>query len=994
MNKVYLRFFVAMLVLTLSTLSWPQPLLFAQAQTCPTQQAEADDLYDQDQFAQAIAKYEAAWACYQQRSDESQAAHIFRRIGNAYGKLEEYQPALDAYLQALPYVQAKGNAESEALLRYFIGEAYRELGDDDASLPYFHHAVDYAQTVNNDVMKLLAGYHIAAAYRRQGETQAALDYFRLSLKAGQARQADKWIPTILEAIAELEFERCQADLTTAVNIKENRFEDALPKYQVALNCYQALENPIDEDQVNVGIAAIYANIASIYVAEKQYESALENYEASVTLMRGLDKPRSLGWYLIGYARSYQKLEQIDKAMQLLEEVIEIAQNIGDGELGVAAYRAAGSYQLEIGDDNEALHFYKAALQLSQEYGLTDKQGELEALISRLDPENATDPASLCERGRDLYWDDKDADARPLLEAAIARWADAPPESLIDLGYCANSLGNILRFDEPEQALQAFKTAAIIYAEVDDDDGLGDAYERIGYIYDEQLKQFEPALEAYTTALAHYRAAGDDLYEEFLLGDIGELYYDFEHYDLAIQTYEELLAINRTRSDIASEIWTLLYLGDAYLEKADFASAQETYALSLKHSRDIVNTEMEVHVLYAMGDLFQAQLEFEIAQSYYELGIQVSQIAGDKIQEKNGLYQIGEGYEAQEDYLTALDYYEQTLTISRAAGSRRAQRHALKLLARVYESLGRTTDAQAATAEVEALTVSLAENPERGSDFDVKAASDAAFAPLMAELDATREWVRLNADGLRAMKHDYEAARIAFEAAVEVSDTLTDLSLKAATLTRLGKIYLVQGRYQDALDTHLTALDIYDQLEIIPHKADNLRALGRAYRALGQTDNALTSLQRSFEVYHDLDDLLNQAHVLVDIGRLHYQAEDHVEALSFYEEAERLYQADNSSAGGSGEIEVSRYIAQVWIALEKYDEAQESFLRLRDIYQRAGFQDDVGDVLNQLGEIYVAQDDLPLAETALQESSNGMAIGYALFTRLWSKHLPHIVSNTL
>lgn len=957
---------------------------------------EMGQLYEQlNDYENALETFEATLVIDRELEDEEHTEWTLHRIGWALKELGQYDEALETLNEALALTRSLDNRAREGIVLNDIGVVYDFQANYAEAINFYEAAAAIHREVDARREERLSMNNLAVVYGKSGQLEAAIDAYQRVLALDRAfdNQVD---------------EQYTLYQLGRIYQEHNDPEAALQTYQDAIALETGQANTSEKQYILIHIGTIYYN-------QNNPEQALEPLEAALTLTDQLDDFNNQAAVVYYLGQIYRDLGQTERAFTLLEETLA-ANRAADNKLAqLTTLAVLGSVYLEIQDEATALATYEEALALSLELNLESWQSTIRTILSKLQQGDTgldaapNDAVALCEQGRELYIGDQNAAAQPLLEAALAQREIVPAAALDNLGFCGWALAMIYeddlnksvetlqitleiyqttnnldeqqhtwgwlgrRYEELEQfepAIDAYQEALRLARDSGNLDEQLDALRLLGRTY-EKLDQFEPTLEAYQEALELARQT-EDLFEQyFILDDMAELYEAYEDYDAAIETLQDLVLIHQTRSDISGEIFTNSDLGQIYRTLTDYENALTHYKRALELSQEIRDPEREASALNFLGKVYQDQEQYQIALDYYEQSLQTSR----QNDYKDGIYlaldSLGEVYEVQEDYLTALDYYEQALVVSRETDWPRWEQLAYERLRDVYQALERPAEAQAAATSATAIEQRLASNPDeefKQTDLflqELLAESDANFQEQMKILDDSEEWTGLVAAGLLAGVNDLQAAQQAYEQALALTDSLIPSS-KSLTLTQLGGIYLLQGRYDAALELQFEAMIINESLEDQAAQGVNLNYIGEIYYRQGRLQDALETYQETLVLYQTIGDLRSEAQTLVNIAQIYFSQTQYDEALEIYNEAQVVYDA----AGLPNRSAILRGIAQVMVEQDNYEKALINYDRVLRSYQAVGFRAGQGPILNEIGSLYLAQDQ---PQSALEFYSQALTI---------------------
>jgi len=259
--------------------------------------------------------------------------------------------------------------------------------------------------------------------------------------------------------------------------------------------------------------------------------------------------------------AYRTLGQVERAINLYEEALAIAREIGErqkegrilGNLG-SAYRALGQF-------GRAINLYKKALDIARESGNRPEEG-----IQLGNLGSAYHYLRQVEQAIDMY---KEA----LVIAREIGDRRSEGDLLGNKGFAYLALGQVKR------AISLNKEALDISHKIGSRQekgvqrcNLGDAYYVLG--------QLEQAIDIYKEALAIAREIGYRAGEERSLSNLGNAYRTMGQAKQAIGYYKEALDVACEIKDRQGESYQLIGLGRVLLAAGEFAKARRRFAKAL------------------------------------------------------------------------------------------------------------------------------------------------------------------------------------------------------------------------------------------------------------------------------------------------------------------------------------------------------------------------------------------------------------------------------
>ena len=350
---------------------------------------------------------------------------------------------------------------------------------------------------------------------------------------------------------------------------------------------------------------------------------------------------------------------------------------------------------------------------------------------------------------------------------------------------------------------------------------------------------------------------------------------------------------------------------------------------------------------------------------------------DKI---NRLYADGKYLDAlpvAERYVSFVAPYEHTI------GKKEEYYDAIRLLARIYQKLGRYAEAEAlfvkryrfvslreaswdmSEAQTDLVQLFLA----MGQFADAEPNAKAALYNTRRALGLMDRWGNVKEpDPDNPLKREDPRLGIAF--------------------VNLADVYLAQGRFGEAAPLYARAISIYELNFNYSWLGTPLNGLGEIYREQGQYEKAEPFHLRALSI--DEKELAaehpNLGWALNYLGALYKDQRRYVEAKSLHRRAlsnyERGLGPDHAWVGMT-----LSHLADVYRAQDRYADAEPLYMRALSIYEKALGREyfGVGRVLNNQGLIYSKQGRYSYAEVSLHR---GLAI---LEKALGAKH-PYVIAS--
>lgn len=136
---------------------------------------------------------------------------------------------------------------------------------------------------------------------------------------------------------------------------------------------------------------------------------------------------------------------------------------------------------------------------------------------------------------------------------------------------------------------------------------------------------------------------------------------------------------------------------------------------------------------------------------------------------------------------------------------------------------------------------------------------------------------------------YDQAISHFQEALRRYEALEELTVVANTLAEMGELYVLMGRFAEALQHDTRCRDLLTVLDRPADVAFLTRNMGWAYREWGKLDEALRHYEQALARFDDLALNGEQARTLQMIGQAHQCAGDFPRAVAYLTQCRDLYE---------------------------------------------------------------------------------------------------------
>ena len=594
--------------------------------------------YDCEHWEKAIEYYENAM----RRDCLYKTSKIFFRIGNAYGKMQNYAKAETALRECLvrnpsypgantmlgrclefqeKYDEAifwhqKGiefatDEESRAFGYEFLGNLYYEMKKWECAIENYEHAGRLSNKQKNakNFFNIGISYH---NLKNEGKAETA---FRESLALNPSS-----INTII-------------NLGTSL-LRQKKYDEAILYYT------NGIELSTDDEKRGL----LYANLGYIFYKKEEWKCAIENYENAIQLSNQQNNVKNL----IQIASAYEELEDYAKAEATYRKCLTLDSSYPD------AYIKLGLCFESQEKDDEAILCYTNGIECSRndkERALCSKLlgdlyfdlGEWKCAIENyenaqiLDDQYKTDEMFF-NIGYAYGQSGDYAKAKIIFDEYLALNA-----AYLDINTCIGACFHLL--GEDEDSLSGFKDNKH-YTE----DLPTDRYGKAASAYAERgticwnKEEWEGVIENYGDAIR----ISDQYKTAEIFFRIGSAYAHSKDYVKAEIAFRECFALDSSYQYVNASLGTCLYLLGKYDEAINcFENECEFYA---------DGSEENAFLCECIGDVYYNSEKWEKAIENYEAAIRQHKTA-------EIFFKIGSAYEQLEDYAKAEVAYRECLALN-------------------------------------------------------------------------------------------------------------------------------------------------------------------------------------------------------------------------------------------------------------------------------------------------------------------------------------------
>ena len=417
-------------------------------------------------------EYNEAVTCFTVPLEDSPGpvrASLYRKLGEVYERMREYQTAEKLFLEGL---DAEGDDTEQGSILIRLASVYTECGLSEKALSCCERAL--ALFSESEYRKGIAQvYSMMGGIYRFSNTEKALELLSSSLEISEK------IGDVLEAAS---------TLATIGNVlyERGRTDEAVKYYEKSLH--------ISEETGNIiGIARCCNNIGVKYALEWKWPHAMEYYKKTLSICERVGDKKGISLSYSNLGRAYSRFGLWEKALEYFFASLDLAEQLSDKREISFLYCNIGDTSLDMGNFAKALTWLEKSLAIREEIGYTLGCALCYSSIGMVYNE-------LGEHGRALQCLEK---SREIHEREKGTWMVSTVNVIAAQVYVDRG--------DFERALDLVADAATVMEEVGDREWLVRAYQVLAEAY-QGLENFAEALNCAVTCLEHACEINSSVYE--------------------------------------------------------------------------------------------------------------------------------------------------------------------------------------------------------------------------------------------------------------------------------------------------------------------------------------------------------------------------------------------------------------------------------------------------------------------------------------------------
>ena len=393
--------------------------------------------------------------------------------------------------------------------------------------------------------------------------------------------------------------------------------------------------------------------------------------------------------------------------------------------------------------------------------------------------------------------------------------------------------------------------------------------------------YSQALQLYQRSLSIAEQLGDLQAKSATLNNLAQIYFMQGDLDGALRLYYESLALKEQIGDVYGKSATLHNMAQIFVTRGDLDRALQLYQESLALEEQLGDVYGKSATLNNMAQIFVTRGDLDRALQLYQESLALKEQLGD-------VY----GMATTQNNLAAA--YAQRIRGDRAENIEQAIFHyqqALEVYTRqAYPEQWATTQNNLANAYSDRIRGDRAENIEQAI-FHYQQALEVYTREAFSEQSAVTQNNLANAyrnriRGDRA--ENIEQAIFRYQQALITAREIGDKNSYSNISLELGKLYIEQGRWYDALHLFEESLAIHRQGDDLDARADTIYQIARTHHLIGNLAKARTHYRDALRLYEHTRNQSGLALCKTGLGRLMIQMGFLDDAIRELESAKRTY----------------------------------------------------------------------------------------------------------
>jgi tetratricopeptide (TPR) repeat protein len=595
-------------------------------------------------------------------------------------------------------------------------------------------------------------------------------------------------------------------------------EQASEYLKKTLVIFQKAQDKQNEDRVLGNTGTVYSDI-------EQAQQTLDYYQQLELRERTLKELESRREVLKKLVLTHRGVKDYEHVLEILQEILILDRQLEDkqGE-GVTLYMLGMTYK-DLGKYKEAITAYEQSLKINQR--LDDRDGQSSVLNGLADLYQRQGNQTKAED----YQRQASAIFNPPKKIETASQSDSPEAQKLfnEASEYNESAFDYAEAGKPDQALEYFKKALVMFQEIKDKRNEGRVLGNIGTVYND-IGQTQQALEYYQKALDIAQELKENYDIVTALSNIAVLYGNLGY---SAKSLEYLERAYKEANEPKMVVIILNNFGQVYGNLGQFEKAleyQQKALASYQDFRNVINEKdrgIEATTLSNIGMSYLQMGQFQQAIEYTEKALIIDREQENPNDEASSLNNLGLVYNKLGQPQEALEYYRIALSKAQKSQNLALQSTVLNNIATIYSE-----NLQQPQQALDELQKSLKINQ--------RIESRSGEALNLA-----------NIGSIYGSMKQYAKALQSLEQALLISQEVKDVNTQAKVLNQIGLQYLGMKDYEKSIVYSQLALPLLQKIQDRQGEATTLNNLAQAEALRGNLKTALANIQAAIEIIEQL-----------------------------------------------------------------------------------------------------------------------------------------------
>jgi tetratricopeptide (TPR) repeat protein len=316
------------------------------------------------QYDKAIEMHDQGLTIATELGDQQTRCQAMSGLGGCYLRLGNYTKAIGLHEQILTFsteFDIDNRRRTQAAAYGNLGNCYSRLFQHDKAVEMHHNCLTMMTELGDRAAQAQTYANLGSCYANLGDLAKAIKLYEQCLKVA-TEVGDR----VTEGAAKGFLAKCLLETYVTGTESEQRLEQSL-----------AVATEVGD---RTRQAVVLEDLGTYYDRLGQYDKAIELFHQSLTVLKevgeggrergmegGSDCTRQ-GWVYVRMGNCYMNLGQTVKAIEMHEQGLAVATEMGDRQLQCEVCGGLGSCYERLGETDTALDFYQQCLIMATEWG--------------------------------------------------------------------------------------------------------------------------------------------------------------------------------------------------------------------------------------------------------------------------------------------------------------------------------------------------------------------------------------------------------------------------------------------------------------------------------------------------------------------------------------------------------------------------------------------------------------------------------------------------